>query len=220
MGKYAGRLGKFITIEGIDFTGKSTICRRIATILKKQKRGVILFRDPPLAQPWGDLKQFFETQEKISKLSEATLLLAARLDNYERIIKHALAHGVIVLGDRYIDSWFAYQSYRLRSYFNGSIKKTLDFLVNINNFLQQHSFLSMPDLTILIVDDPKKTLTRAKTRDAISKYEKIKIQNAVQRIYIKLARKFHPRIRIINAKGKNIDIVFKEAYTLCNKLLV
>lgn len=212
------KIGRFITVEGIDYTGKSTICQKLYTKLSEQKRNVILICDPPLIQPWQELKQFFEKQEKISKLSESILLLSARLDNYERIIKPAIRRGDIIIGDRYIDSWFAYQSYRLRSYFNNT-DKAMDFLAGINDFLFRYSFLSLPDLTILIIDDPKKTLKRANSRSSVSKYEEIEIQSAAQNIYLRLAEKFHSRFRIIDAKGKNIDAVFKEVHNLCNNLL-
>jgi len=210
--------GKFITIEGIDFTGKSTISQRMKRALRKQKQDVILVSDPPLIQPWQDLKQFFEIQEKITKPSEAILLLSARLDNYERVIKASLRRGHIVISDRYIDSWFAYQSYRLRTYFNNNIDDTLDFLMRVNDFLLQHSFLSLPDLTILIVDDPRETLKRAKFRNNISKYEKLETQENVQNIYLKIAEKFRLRFRVIDAKEKDIDAIFKEAYNLLENL--
>ncbi len=208
------KLGKFITIEGIDFTGKSTICQRMKKAIRKQNRDVILVSDPPLMQPWQDLKQFFEAQQKISKLSEAILLFSARLDNYERVIKASLRRGYIVISDRYIDSWFAYQSHRLRSYFNNNIDDTLDFLIRVNNLLLRHSFLSLPDLTILIIDDPKETLKRAKSRNRISKYEKIETQENVQNVYLKIAKKFSSRFKVIDAKDKDIYTIFKEAYNL------
>lgn len=211
--------GKFITVEGIDFTGKSTICQRIKGALSKQKWNVILVSDPPLIQPWRDLKQFFETQRKTSKFSEAVLLLSARLDNYERVIKPALKKGHIVISDRYTDSWFAYQSHSLKSYFDNNTNDAIDFLLVVDDLLFRNCFLSLPDLTILIVDEPEETLTRAKLRNNLSKYEELETQKAVQDIYLKIAKRFSSRFRIINAKGKDIDSVFREAYDLFANLL-
>ncbi|RJS78864.1 dTMP kinase [Methanophagales archaeon] len=211
--------GKFITIEGIDFTGKSTICKRLEKELRKTKQDVVIISDPPLIHPWQDLKQFFEKQQEISNLSEAILLVSSRLDNYERVINPYLRRGAIVISDRYIDSWFAYQSYRLRSYFHNNIEDTLDFLICVNNFFLRYSFLSLPDLTILIIDDPEETLKRAKFRNRISKYEKLETQEIVQNIYLKIAKKFESRFKVIDAKSKDIDTVFKEIYCLIEKCI-
>jgi len=214
-----GNLGRFITFEGIDFTGKSTLCLKIERALREQKWNVITVCDPPLIPPWQDLKQFFETQEEISRLSEAFLLFSARLDNYERIIMLALKRGDIVISDRYVDSWFAYQSYMLKTYFNNNVDKTIDFLISVNDFLFRYSLLSVPDLTILIIDEPKEILKRAITRDSLSKYEDIETQKTVQNIYLELAKKFSSRFKVIDSRDKNIDDVFKEAYSLCKNLL-
>lgn len=211
--------GKFITIEGIDFTGKSTICHKLKTQLEEQEREVILVSDPPSIPPWKDLKQFFETEGEISKLSEAFLLLAARLDNYERIIEPAIHQADIVISDRHTDSWFAYQAYRLRAYFNDSIEESLRFLMSINNALLRDYLVPVPDLTILITDEPTQIIQRASSRSGISKYEQIETQRVVQEVYLQLAKEFHRRFRMIEAKGKDLDTVYKQVYTLCHHLL-
>ena len=211
--------GRLITIEGIDFTGKTSICQRIVLKLKEQNKDVTLVIDPPSLHPWQEWKQFFETQQRIGRLSEAFLLLAARLDNYERVIKPALEGGGIVISDRYLDSWLAYQTHRLKSYFNDSIERTLDFLVEANNLFLHYSFLPLPDATILIVDEPEETLKRAAVRGAISKYEEIETQSVVQGVYLVLAKKYNSRFTVIDAKGKDVDAVFGEVYDVCNILL-
>lgn len=213
------KMGKFITIEGIDFTGKSTICQKLKTQLEEQEKEVILVSDPPSIPPWKDLKQFFETEGEISKLSEAFLLLAARLDNYERIIEPAIHQADIVISDRHTDSWFAYQAYRLRAYFNDSIEESLRFLMSINNALLRNFPVRVPDLTILITDEPTRIIQRASSRSGISKYEQIETQRVVQEIYLQLAKEFPRRFRMIEAKGKDLDTVYKQVYTLCHHLL-
>lgn len=208
------KTSNFISIEGIDLTGKSTICRKIVRKLKEQKRNVILVSDPPSIQPWKNMKFFFESQQKISILSEAFLLLSARLDNYEKVIKPALERGDIVISDRYVDSWFVYQSYKLESYFS-DIDEVIDFLISVNEFFCSYSLLSMPDITILIDEDPQEALKRTKYRNRISKYEDIETQKAIQNIYLKIANKFSSRFKVINAKNKDLDTIFKEIYILC-----
>ena len=60
------------------------------------------------------------------------MLLAAQLDNSERKILGALAQNAIVIADRYIDSWFVYQSIRLAPYFDGETQ-ALEFLIHLMN---------------------------------------------------------------------------------------
>ncbi len=210
--------GQLISIEGIDFTGKSTLCKHLEKAFKHQKRNVVLVCDPPNIDPWQHLKNFFEQQQKISPLSEAILLLSARLDNYERTVKPALERGEFVISDRYMDSWLAYQSFRLESNFR-SLDETLEFLINLHGEMCRHSLLSYPDLTILITDDPKETIKRAKSRKGVSKYEILEMQEAVQDLYLKIAERFKSRFRVIEAKSKSITDVFNEAYPVCEHLL-
>ena len=211
--------GKLISIEGIDYTGKTTISKRLSAELGKQGVAANLTCEPPLIKPWRDLKEFFETQVEVRKLSEAMLLLSARLDNYERIIKPSVARCDILITDRYIDSWFAYQSYRLRGYFSDSVDEALNFLLEVNELLIGCRFLSWPDLTILIIDEPGEILKRATSRSRTSKYEEIETQKAVQEIYLKLADRFRSRVKVCDARGKNLEAVFNEVYTMACRVL-
>jgi dTMP kinase len=108
----------FLSLEGIDFTWKTPFAEWLKRDLSAQGWEVLLTRDPPYAlSPWTQFYEFFERGDSISHVSEAFLLLTGRLDNYERVIRPALKRNAVVIADRYVDSWLAYQSFRLAPIF-------------------------------------------------------------------------------------------------------
>jgi len=208
-------LGLFLSLEGIDFTWKTPF----AEWLKRDfsdNREVVVTRDPPyFLPPWNELKVFFERNEQVSYLAEALLLLAARIDNNERVILPALSRGALVIADRYFDSWFAYQAVRLARYFTGSQEKAQEFLFNLNRIIIENNFLVQPNLTILITDDPQRTIERKNEGKETSKYDVLEIQRLVDVRYQRLAEMFPERIVSVDVRDKNID----EAYAII-KILV
>jgi len=166
-------------------------------------------RDPPYnISPWDNFREFFERSDSITKLSECFLLLTARLDNCERCILPELQKGRIVVADRYVDSWLAYQSVRIADYFGGPLK-ALDFLLGIQNQLVGKHLLVLPHLTILVSDNPEVTIKRAESDSQISKYENLPMQRKVHRQYQYLAQLFPERIRMLDARGKSIHEVYE-----------
>jgi len=208
-------LGFFLSLEGIDFTWKTPF----AEWLKRDfsdNREVVITRDLPyLLSPWNEFKDFFERGEQVSHLAEALLLLTARVDNNERVILPALSRGALVIADRYFDSWFAYQAVRLARYFAGSQEKAQEFLFNLNRVVTENNFLTQPNLTILITDDPQETIKRKSGEKMVSKYDVLEIQRLVDIRYQKLVEMFPERIVSVDVRGKNID----EAYAVIKVLV-
>lgn len=206
---YVNNEGFHISIEGIDNTGKSTICNKLKTVLSAEGMKVCVVTDPPSISPWVDLSLLFKKEEKITKFSEAMLLLSSRLDTYEKYIKPFLKEGGIVISDRYVDSWFAYQSNRLQLYF-GSVDKALSFLLDLNECLCKHNILHMPNMTILLNADPSITMKRLNSQKRITKYNDAETQYNVRKIYLKLVKLYDLRYHLINTNNKDIDEVFNE----------
>lgn len=205
------RAGYLISLEGIDFTWKTPFAGWLKGDLTVQGLEVVVTRDPPYClSPWDSFREFFERGDSIAKLSECFLLLTARLDNYERCILPELRRGCIVIADRYVDSWLAYQSVRLADYFGGPLK-ALDFLLETQRQLVERGLLLLPHLTILIFDDPEVTIKRAASELQISKYENLPMQHRVHRQYQYLARLFPERIKVLDARRKNIHEVYEVA---------
>ena len=202
-------MGRIISLEGIDFTWKTPIARKLVEDMEGMGIPCVLTRDPPYwLTPWDTFQEFFEKENPLSKMAEAFLLLAARLDNFERVVRPALETKLVIM-DRYIDSWFAYQSVRLSPYFGEDARKALDFLIDLHVGLEKQRFLFSPDLTILIVDSPVESMGRAKPEEIASKYEVLSIQKAVAQMYDELSKRFN-RIVPVRIKGRGIEEVYSE----------
>jgi dTMP kinase len=100
--------GLFISFEGIDGAGKSTHIDGLAQAFRAQGRAVTMTREPggtPLAEKLRSLV----LNDPMDAMTEALLVFAARRDHLKQLIEPALAHGEVVLCDRFTDASFAYQ---------------------------------------------------------------------------------------------------------------
>ena len=104
--------GVFITFEGGDGSGKSTLSKAIYEMLIQNKHPALLTREPggtPFAEEVRAL--FLEGNFHLSSRSELLAVLAARSDHVDKVIRPALEMGKFVLCDRFIDSTVVYQGY-------------------------------------------------------------------------------------------------------------
>jgi len=146
------RPGFFVTLEGGEGAGKSTLARRLAAALAADGRDVVATREPG-GTPGADAVRALLVAgeaERWSPLAETLLFAAARADHLERIIRPALARGAIVVCDRYVDSTFAYQ--------------VAGRGLPVAAFDQIHSALAAdaPDLTFVLDLDPLTGLARSR----------------------------------------------------------
>jgi len=105
--------GRFITFEGGEGTGKSTQARLLAATLDDWGHDALLTREPG-GTPGAEAIRELVVQGAVDRwdpLTEVLLLSAARRDHVERLIRPALADGVWVVCDRFVDSTRAYQGY-------------------------------------------------------------------------------------------------------------
>ena len=104
--------GPFITLEGPDGSGKSSLLPALAAVLHARGLDVVTTREPG-STPLGERIRsiLLETEPKIDHTGRADALLfaAARTQHVHEVIRPALARGAIVLCDRYADSSMAYQ---------------------------------------------------------------------------------------------------------------
>ena len=102
--------GKFLVVEGPDGVGKTTLASRLAKRLRAQNENVIEVREPggtPIAE--AARAAVLDPALDATPHAELFLMLAARADLVERVIRPALLAGKYVLGDRYELSTVAYQ---------------------------------------------------------------------------------------------------------------
>ena len=103
--------GRFITLEGIEGAGKSTVAAALAVALRAHGLTVVATREPggtPLAERLREVVLQRGT-ERIAAEAETLLMFAARAVHVENLIRPALARGEWVICDRYTDATRAYQ---------------------------------------------------------------------------------------------------------------
>jgi dTMP kinase len=106
--------GLFITLEGIEGSGKSTQIRHLADVLTKAGYRVLQTREPGGTATAEAIRQILLTtssHEPLTPQAEALLILAARCQHVMHLILPALQRGTVVLCDRFSDSTFAYQGF-------------------------------------------------------------------------------------------------------------
>lgn len=198
---------RLIAIEGPDFVGKSTVARRLVTSVKERTgRPCELVTDPPWTlPPWDGLGGIFRSDNRLNRAAEALLFVAARVDNYGRIIRPKLEEGAVVILDRYIDSWFAYQSTRLGEV---GFAHPLDFLLAQQTLLEAFQAVMPPGLTVLLMAPEEQLLERYRKRGGdTDKYEASGILRGACQAYEELALRFPHRIARVETSGRDPDKV-------------
>lgn len=186
--------GKFITLEGIEGAGKSTLARFVCDSLKARGISVLATREPggtPLAERVRQIV-LERGQEMLSPATETLLMFAARALHVDNVIRPALARGEWVVCDRFTDATRAYQGG------GRGVDATL-----IEQLAQAvHGDLA-PDLTLLL-DLPVETgLRRARSRSGTAtdrfEAETVSFFEKVRAAYLALARREPQRVTVIDA---------------------
>lgn len=132
--------GRFITLEGGEGAGKSTMAKRLAECLQQTGTDVVQTREPGGA-PGADAIRSLLVQGDAARwapLEEALLFTAARANHLRETIRPALARGAWVICDRYTDSTRAYQAA------GGGV--AADVLDRLNDIITADT----PDLTLIL----------------------------------------------------------------------
>lgn len=147
--------GRFITLEGIEGAGKTTVARALVDMLRQRGIAVELTREPggtPLAEKLRELL-LQKTEEPMSAAVETLLMFAARGLHLSNCIRPALARGVWVVCDRFTDATRAYQGAG-----RGVDRDWIESLATV-----VHDGLT-PDLTLLLDLPAAQGLARARGR--------------------------------------------------------
>ena len=185
--------GYFITFEGIEGTGKTTLVQMLHKILIEDwNLDVALVREPGTTQIGEQIRRILKKPEnkEIAANAEILLFMASRAQSCSEIIIPCLKRGGIVIADRFSDSTFAYQGYA------GGLN--VDNLINMEHFATSKI---TPDLTFLIdIKNPEIGLKRKIEQGKLDRIEEkgIDFQSKVAAGYMELSRKFNRRIKIIN----------------------
>jgi len=179
----------FITFEGGEGSGKTTIIERVATYFKNQYE-VIISREPGgsfIAESIRDLV-LDPKHLGMSYQAEALLYAASRAQHLEDVLIPAMETHDLILCDRYIDSSFAYQGL--------ARGLGLDYVEKINDYAMQH----LPLKTFYIDVSPEVGLSRIKDREKFDRLdqEKFSFHDLVRQAYLDIASVYQDRIIVID----------------------
>lgn len=186
--------GRFITLEGIEGAGKSSLQRALAEALIAKGHVVCATREPggtPLAEEIRELA-LARRAEYMPPSTELLLMFAARAAHVAERIEPALARGEWVLCDRFTDATRAYQGSG-----RGIDGAAIEQLAQI-----AHPGLA-PDLTLLLDLSPEEGLLRARQRNGGGdrfEDEQVTFFNRVRAGYLALATREPARFRILDAR--------------------
>lgn len=186
--------GRFVTLEGIEGAGKSTLIAKLAADLRQRGDDPVVTREPggtPLAE------QIRRTvldrgEERLSPEAETLLMFAARAVHLDNLVRPALRRGAWVLCDRFTDATRAYQGGGRG--IDAGLIETLARAV--------HGDL-VPDMTLLLDVPVEIGLGRARARSAglADRFEAETLQffERVRAAYLALARREPGRFRVLDA---------------------
>ena len=196
--------GLFITLEGIDGTGKSTQLRLLAQYLRKCRLAVRVTREPGGTKVGERIRKILlaSTTTRLAPLAELALIYAARAQHLQEVIRPALAKGEIVVSDRYNDASLAYQGYGRE--LGVETVRAFDRIVCAR---------SQPDLTILLDLPPRLSLARAQARQSWrkSKQGRFELQGMdfhkrVRDGYLAIAREQPRRVKVVQADRPVLEV--------------
>lgn len=196
----------FITFEGGEGSGKSTVLKEVAKRLEAEGYQTVLTREPggtPIAEQIRNVI-LDKGNTAMDPRTEALLYAASRRQHLVEKVWPALKEGKLVLCDRYLDSSLAYQG--------GARNLGIDAVLNINMFATEGTY---PDLTLLFDIEPELGMKRiaANASREVNRLdlEKMDFHRGVRATFHQLAERYKDRFVIIDA-SKTLEEVIEAAY--------
>ncbi|QBF34694.1 dTMP kinase [Mycoplasmopsis phocirhinis] len=204
----------FITFEGPDASGKTTLINKLIEYFTKNypKLQFITTREPggkDIIEAEKIREIILDKNSKISSVSEALLYTTSRRIHLERVIWPALKENKIVICDRYVDSFFAYQGY--------ARKLGIDYAKTLTNLVIENT---IPDITFFLDITPSQSKQRLNVLRLINQHDRLDdendvFHNEVYNGYQMLIKQDPNRFIILNA-DQPVDLVFNELITKLN----
>lgn len=177
----------FVSLEGIDGSGKSTQAKLLAEALGPE---TLLIREPGGTEAAERIRGLLaDPTLELDTFAELLLFSAARADLVSRVIRPALEAGKTVVADRFADSSVAYQG--------GARELGTSHVLSLTDTVIDGLW---PDLTLLLRVDPEVGLGRADGEDRFES-EGLELQRAVADAYEEIAKIAADRVVVIDATG-------------------
>ena len=197
----------FITIEGPEGSGKSSVTKKVAEMLERDGEEIVMTREPggtPIAEQIRNVILDKENT-KMDPMTEALLYAASRRQHLVEKVWPLSKEGKIVISDRFIDSSLAYQG--------GARGLGIDRIYDLNMTYATEGY--SPDLTLLFDLEPEIGLARiaANASREVNRLdlEKIEFHRQVRQTFLDLAKRFPERFVVIDA-SKSFDEVVSDTY--------
>jgi dTMP kinase len=212
------KYGLFITLEGIDGSGKSTQVLRLVAYLRRRGHKVCVTREPGGTSLGEEIRRILLASGQnarsgrerlwpaaIAPMAELALVYAARAQHLVDIVRPALGRGEIVVSDRYNDASLAYQGYGRKLGFE-----------TVRIFDRIVCGPTQPDLTIVLDLPPQVGLSRATLRERQRnsnhmrfEAEGVGFQRRVRAGYLEIARQQPVRVKLVRA-NQAVDRIEEE----------
>ena len=193
--------GQFITFEGPEGAGKTTVIATLHERLEAAGKQVVLTREPGGIRIAEQIRSIILDNDntEMDAKTEALLYAAARRQHLIEKVIPALNAGAIVLCDRFIDSSLAYQGY--------ARGLGIDEVLLINQFAIENT---MPDLTIFFDINPEEGLARIMNNSSREKNrldkESVAFHDGVYEGYKELLQRYPERIVVTNARLPEVAV--------------
>ena len=197
--------GFFITIEGLEGSGKSSVIKSLTKFIKDKGFSLKVHREPGSTRIGEKIRKILldNKNNELSVHTELLLYLAARTQLIEEKLKEDFFINDFVICDRFFDSTLVYQGFALGL---GEI---------VNKSVQMFSLGVTPDLTIVLDTPARKGLSRLKNKDRIES-RPLQFHNKLRKGYLYLAKEYPERVKIINARN-SLDKVCQNVHKLVEK---
>lgn len=196
--------GYFITFEGPDGSGKSTVAKKICEKLMVDGYEVVHTREPGGIEISEEIRNIILDPKNtaMDAKTEALLYAAARRQHLVERVFPAVEQGKIVICERFLDSSLAYQGF--------GRKLGMQEVLDVNLFAIDNTY---PDMTIYLDVDEQIGLDRLKNRSFKDRLdqESIDFHHRVSQGYKEVLKKFADRIKVIDA-SKSLEEVVENSY--------
>ena len=203
--------GKFITLEGIEGSGKSTQLEFISEHIQQAGKRLLCTREPGGTLLGEKLRELLLDDELPAMHcdTELMLMLAARVEHVKKVIEPALANGAWVLCDRFYDATYAYQGYG-RDIDIAKIDRLKSFAIGDLT----------PDKTFLLDVTLETSMQRVSQRGNKDRFEneKITFYEKVKQGYLNIAQQDAARVSLIDA-NRSVEEVQQAIKQLLDPIL-
>lgn len=208
-------VGLFISVEGPDGSGKSTVIKEIQRLIEeKYDWPVVTTREPGGSEIAEKIREVLldPANKEMDDRTEALLYAASRRQHIVEKIRPALAQGKIVLTDRFVDSSITYQG--------AGRQLGMDQIAELNQFATEGL---LPDLTLYIDVHPEIGLQRIAHKDSRREKDRLELEknefhHRVRAGYLKLLERNIERMVQIDGE-QSVDKVAADAWGFVNQYL-